>query len=295
MKQYLDLVRHIRDNGYDSPDRTGTGTRSVFGYQMRFNLADGFPLVTSKYTWFKGVVHELLWILRGETNIKALTDAGVHIWGEWADQNGDLGPVYGAQWRAFRFAYENLDSESDQEWVVGEVDQLQQLIEGLRDNPFSRRHIISAWAPGALPNERLSPQENALVGRMALAPCHCLVQFNVQQMPSGRKRINCKLTQRSADVFLGVPFNLASYALLTMMLAYHLGYEPGEFIWEGGDCHLYANHAEQVDELLKRAPLPLPEVRLNYPPSVQPWAVKPEMVELVGYQHHGKIPAPVAV
>ncbi len=298
MRQYLALVEHIRENGSFTHDRTGVGTYSVFGHQMRFNLRHGFPLVTSKYTWFKGVVHELLWILRGETNIASLQRAGVHIWDEWADGDGNLGPVYGAQWRAFRFAYENLDSESDQEWIVGEVDQLRELITNLRDNPFSRRHIISAWAPGELPSERYTAQENVRNGRMALAPCHCLVQFHVRKdVVTERNVLSCQLYQRSADVYLGVPFNIASYALLTRMLAYHLGYDVGDFIWSGGDCHLYANHMERVDVLLKRGPYlgALPAVSLNYPPEVLPWNVQPEMIELIGYQHNGKLPAPVAV
>ncbi|MBP8202623.1 MAG: thymidylate synthase [Pseudomonas sp.] len=264
MQQYLDLMRVVRETGTFKSDRTGTGTYSLFAQQMRFNLADGFPLVTTKKCHLKSIIHELLWFLQGDTNIKYLKDNGVRIWDEWADENGDLGPVYGYQWRS---------------WPApngGSIDQISTLIEMIKTNPDSRRLIVSAWNP-------------ALVEQMALPPCHALFQFYVAD-----GKLSCQLYQRSADIFLGVPFNIASYALLTMMVAQVCDLQLGEFIWTGGDCHLYANHLEQTDLQLTREPLPLPVMKLN--PEVKDLlAFKFEDFELLGYQAHPHIPAPVAV
>lgn len=264
MKQYLDLMRHVRDTGIDKADRTGTGTRSVFGYQMRFDLADGFPLVTTKKCHLRSIIHELLWFLQGDTNIKYLKDNGVRIWDEWADENGDLGPVYGYQWR---------------NWPVpnGEsIDQISKLVQMIKTNPDSRRLIVSAWNP-------------ALVDDMALPPCHALFQFYVAD-----GKLSCQLYQRSADIFLGVPFNIASYALLTLMLAQVCDLQPGEFIWSGGDCHLYSNHMEQVEEQLSRQPFPLPTMKIN-PEVKDVFAFRFEDFELCDYQAHPHIKAVVAV
>ncbi|MFO7277937.1 MAG: thymidylate synthase [Pseudomonadota bacterium] len=264
MKQYLDLLRHVRENGTRKHDRTGTGTLSVFGYQMRFPLAEGFPLVTTKKIHLRSVIYELLWFLRGETNIAWLRGNGVTIWDEWADENGELGPVYGRQWRA----WEAPDGRK--------IDQIARVVEQLRNDPDSRRIIVSAWNVGELE-------------RMALMPCHTLFQFYVAE-----RRLSCQLYQRSADVFLGVPFNIASYALLTHMLAQQCDLEPGEFIWTGGDCHLYLNHLAQADEQLSRTPFPLPRLRLRRrPPSIFDYTY--EDFEFVNYQHHPAIKAPVAV
>ncbi len=264
MQQYLDLMRVVRETGTFKSDRTGTGTYSLFAQQMRFNLADGFPLVTTKKCHLKSIIHELLWFLQGDTNIKYLKDNGVRIWDEWADENGDLGPVYGYQWRS---------------WPApngGSIDQISTLIEMIKTNPDSRRLIVSAWNP-------------ALVEQMALPPCHALFQFYVAD-----GKLSCQLYQRSADIFLGVPFNIASYALLTMMVAQVCDLQLGEFIWTGGDCHLYANHLEQTDLQLTREPLPLPVMKLN--PEVKDLlAFKFEDFELLGYQAHPHIAAPVAV
>ncbi len=264
MQQYLDLMRLVRETGTFKSDRTGTGTYSLFAQQMRFNLADGFPLVTTKKCHLKSIIHELLWFLQGDTNIKYLKDNGVRIWDEWADENGDLGPVYGYQWRS---------------WPApngGSIDQISTLIEMIKTNPDSRRLIVSAWNP-------------ALVEQMALPPCHALFQFYVAD-----GKLSCQLYQRSADIFLGVPFNIASYALLTMMVAQVCDLQLGEFIWTGGDCHLYANHLEQTDLQLTREPLPLPVMKLN--PEVKDLlAFKFEDFELLGYQAHPHIAAPVAV
>ncbi len=264
MKQYLDLMRLVRDTGTFKNDRTGTGTYSLFAQQMRFNLADGFPLVTTKKCHLKSIIHELLWFLQGDTNIKYLQDHGVRIWDEWADENGDLGPVYGYQWR-------NWPAPNG-----GSIDQISNLIQMIKTNPDSRRLIVSAWNP-------------ALVEQMALPPCHALFQFYVAD-----GKLSCQLYQRSADIFLGVPFNIASYALLTLMVAQVCGLQPGEFIWTGGDCHLYANHMEQTDLQLSREPLPLPVMKLN-PVVTDLLAFKFEDFELVGYQAHPHIKAPVAV
>lgn len=264
MKQYLDLMRHVRDHGVDKSDRTGTGTRSVFGHQMRFDLSAGFPLVTTKKCHLKSIIHELLWFLQGDTNIKYLQDNGVRIWDEWADENGDLGPVYGYQWRN----WPTPNGES--------IDQISKLIEMIKSNPDSRRLIVSAWNP-------------ALVDDMALPPCHALFQFYVAD-----GKLSCQLYQRSADIFLGVPFNIASYALLTMMVAQVCDLQLGDFIWSGGDCHLYSNHMEQVEEQLSREPLPLPTMRIN--PQVKSiFDFTFADFELCDYQAHPHIKAQVAV
>ncbi|MCC7258318.1 MAG: thymidylate synthase [Gammaproteobacteria bacterium] len=264
MRQYLDLLVHIRDHGQRKTDRTGTGTLSVFGYQMRFDLSAGFPLVTTKKLHLRSIVHELLWFLRGETNIAYLRQHGVSIWDEWADDNGDLGPVYGAQWRAWQAADGNR------------IDQIQQVIDTLRRDPDSRRMIVSAWNVAEIP-------------RMRLAPCHLLFQFYV-----AGGRLSCQLYQRSADAFLGVPFNIASYALLTHMVAQQADLGVGEFIWTGGDCHLYLNHLEQAAEQLGREPLALPQLSLRRrPASISDYVFEDVAVE--GYQSHPAIRAPVAV
>lgn len=264
MKQYLDLMRHVREHGTFKSDRTGTGTYSVFGHQMRFDLGEGFPLVTTKKCHLKSIVHELLWFLKGSTNIAYLKENGVSIWDEWADENGDLGPVYGYQWRS---------------WPAPDgrhIDQIANLMAMLKNNPDSRRLIVSAWNP-------------ALIDEMALPPCHALFQFYVAD-----GKLSCQLYQRSADIFLGVPFNIASYALLTLMVAQVAGLQPGEFIWTGGDCHLYANHLEQTDLQLTRQPLPLPTMKIN--PEVKDlFDFRFEDFELVGYEAHPHIKAPVAV
>ena len=264
MKLYLDLMRHVRDHGVDKSDRTGTGTRSVFGHQMRFDLNAGFPLVTTKKCHLKSIIHELLWFLQGDTNIKYLQDNGVRIWDEWADENGDLGPVYGYQWR--NWPAPNGES----------IDQISKLIEMIKSNPDSRRLIVSAWNP-------------ALVDDMALPPCHALFQFYVAD-----GKLSCQLYQRSADIFLGVPFNIASYALLTMMVAQVCDLQLGDFIWSGGDCHLYSNHMEQVEEQLSREPLPLPTIRIK--PQVKSiFDFTFADFELCDYQAHPHIKAQVAV
>jgi len=277
MKQYLDLLRHVREKGTFKGDRTGTGTYSVFGYQMRFDLSEGFPLVTTKKIHFKSVVHELLWFLKGDTNTQYLKDNGVRIWDEWADENGDLGPVYGFQWRN----WPNANGAS--------VDQVKQVVEQLKTNPNSRRIIISAWNPSDLPDETISPQQNVKEGRMALAPCHAFFQFYVSE-----GKLSCQLYQRSADIFLGVPFNIASYALLTMMLAQVCDLEPGDFVHTLGDAHLYTNHQEQVELQLSRDPLPLPQMKLN-PEIKDIFDFTFDDFELVDYQHHEHIKGIVAV
>jgi len=264
MKPYLDLMRHVLEHGTDKSDRTGTGTRSVFGYQMRFNLQDGFPLLTTKKLHLRSIIHELLWFLRGDTNIQYLRDNNVTIWDEWADENGDLGPVYGYQWRS---------------WPTpdgGSIDQIANLIEQIKRNPDSRRLIVSAWNP-------------ALVDEMALPPCHAMFQFYV-----AAGKLSCQLYQRSADIFLGVPFNIASYALLTMMLAQVCGLQAGEFVHTLGDAHLYSNHFEQAKLQLTREPRPLPTMTLN--PAVDNlFDFKYEDFELSGYDPHPHIKAAVAV
>ncbi|MFY0613287.1 MAG: thymidylate synthase [Hyphomicrobiaceae bacterium] len=264
MQQYLDLMRHVRDNGVEKTDRTGTGTRSVFGYQMRFDLADGFPLVTTKKLHTKSIIHELLWFLKGDTNIAYLKDNGVSIWNEWADETGDLGPVYGRQWRA----WPAIDG--------GAIDQIAELIETIKTQPDSRRMIVSAWNPADIPD-------------MALAPCHCLFQFYVAD-----GRLSCQLYQRSADIFLGVPFNIASYALLTQMIAQVTRLQPGDFVHTFGDAHLYLNHLEQADLQLSRTPAPLPQMTIKR--DVRSiFDFRYEDFELSGYAPAAHIKAPVAV
>ncbi len=264
MQQYLDLMRHVRDTGVFKDDRTGTGTYSVFGYQMRFDLADGFPLVTTKKIHTKSVIHELLWFLKGDTNVAYLNENGVSIWDEWADEHGDLGPVYGAQWRSWAAA----DGST--------VDQISDVVRQIRTNPDSRRLIVSAWNV---------PQ----IANMALPPCHCLFQFYVAD-----GKLSCQLYQRSADIFLGVPFNIASYALLTMMMAQATGLEAGEFVHTFGDAHLYANHLEQADEQLQRTPYALPTMTLN-PDATDIFGFAYDDFTLDGYRFHPHIPAAVAV
>jgi thymidylate synthase len=264
MKQYLDLMQHILDNGTRKEDRTGTGTISVFGYQMRFNLQEGFPLVTTKKVHLKSIIHELLWFLKGETNIKYLKENGVSIWDEWADANGELGPVYGSQWRS---------------WPTpdgGHIDQIQQVVNQLKSNPDSRRIIVSAW-------------NVAEINNMKLPPCHAFFQFYV-----ANGKLSCQLYQRSADTFLGVPFNIASYALLTLMMAQVCDLEPGEFIWTGGDTHLYSNHLEQAELQLTREPKPLPQMKLN--PDVKDiFGFKYEDFKLENYESWPAIKGQVAV
>jgi thymidylate synthase len=264
MRQYLDFMRHVRDHGHRKADRTGTGTLSVFGHQLRFDLAAGFPLVTTKKVHTKSIIHELLWFLRGESNVRSLQAAGVTIWDEWADPDGNLGPVYGHQWRS---------------WPTpdgGRVDQIGELVAEIRRNPDSRRLIVSAWNVGDIP-------------RMKLPPCHAFFQFYVAD-----RRLSCQLYQRSADIFLGVPFNIASYALLTHLVAQQCDLDVGEFIWTGGDCHLYDNHIEQVATQLAREPFPLPRLAiLRRPPTIFDYRF--EDFTIVDYQCHPAIKAPVAV
>lgn len=325
MKQYLDLLRQVREHGTFKSDRTGTGTYSVFGYQMRFDLADGFPLVTTKKCHLKSIIHELLWFLKGDTNIRYLKDNGVSIWDEWADENGDLGPVYGKQWRSWLSWNNDGEPTKEGSWqsmYLDQIDQITQVIEQLKTTPDSRRLIVSAWNVGQL-------------HLMALAPCHVLFQFYsaplmadeleaeirkrglseeylrgscnvgmnslgtylnrfVEEHQVTSRRLSCQLYQRSADIFLGVPFNIASYALLTLMIAQVTNHAPGEFIWTGGDCHLYANHLEQADLQLSREPLPLPKLLLA--PHVQDIDdFVYDDFTLLDYQHHPAIKAPVAV
>jgi thymidylate synthase len=264
MKQYLNFLEHILHNGTHKTDRTGTGTQSVFGYQMRFDLAQGFPLVTTKKLHLKSIIHELLWFLRGDTNTRYLQDNGVSIWNEWADKDGNLGPVYGKQWRS----WETIDGNT--------IDQISQLIHDIKNNPDSRRLIVSAWNVGEL-------------NKMALPPCHLLFQFYV-----ANEKLSCQLYQRSADAFLGVPFNIASYALLTHMIAQQCDLAVGDFIWTGGDCHLYSNHLEQATLQLTRAPYPLPQLIIQRKPaSIFDYCFDDFAIE--NYQCHPAIKAPVAV
>ncbi len=264
MQQYLDLLRTVLETGVDRPDRTGTGTRSIFGYQMRFDLAEGFPLLTTKKLHIRSIVYELLWFLRGETNVRWLQENKVRIWDEWADENGDLGPVYGSQWRSWPDGH------------GGTIDQISKVMEAIRTRPESRRHIVSAWNP-------------AEVDEMALPPCHCLFQFYVAD-----GRLSCQLYQRSGDVFLGVPFNIASYALLTSMAAQVTGLKPGEFVHSFGDVHLYANHFDQAREQLGRAPRPLPKLRMN-PAKTSIFDFAFEDFAFEDYDPHPHIKAEVAV
>ena len=264
MRPYLELMQLVREHGTRREDRTGTGTLSVFGHQMRFDLAEGFPAVTTKKLHFRSIIHELLWFLRGETNIAYLRENRVRIWDEWADEKGDLGPVYGAQWRSWP------TPDGDQ------IDQIARVVDQIRNEPHSRRIIVNAWNVGQL-------------DEMALAPCHALFQFYVAD-----GRLSCQLYQRSADIFLGLPFNIASYSLLTHMIAHQTGLAPGEFVWTGGDCHLYLNHLEQADEQLTREPRPRPRLILHrHPPSIFDYRI--EDFEIADYDPHPHIAAPVAV
>jgi len=269
MQAYLDLLSKVLNEGVEKADRTGTGTRSLFGYQMRFDLAQGFPLVTTKKLHLKSIIHELLWFLKGDTNIAYLKENGVGIWDEWADAQGNLGPVYGAQWRSWKTA----DGRT--------IDQIASVIHDLKTNPFSRRHIVTAWNPGE-------------IGDMALAPCHCLFQFYVAEGKDGVRRLSCQLYQRSGDVFLGVPFNIASYALLTHMIAQVTGLAPGDFVHTFGDAHLYLNHLKQAEEQLSRSPRALPRLKLN--PAVNSiFDFRFEDIEISGYEPWPAIKAEVAV
>jgi thymidylate synthase len=274
MKQYLDLLEHINSQGTVKTDRTGTGTKSVFGYQMRFDLSEGFPLVTTKKIHVKSVIHELLWFLKGSTNVDYLQENGVRIWNEWADENGNLGPVYGHQWR-------NWNSEG--------IDQIQGVIETLKSNPDSRRMLVSAWNPSVLPDTSISFSENVKNNKAALPPCHAFFQFYVAD-----NKLSCQLYQRSADVFLGVPFNIGSYALLTLMMAQVCGYQAGDFIHTFGDVHIYSNHQEQVKEQLSRSPKPLPTMKLN-PKIKNIFDFTYEDFELVNYDPHPLIKGKVAI
>lgn len=264
MKQYLELLSHVLEQGVDRGDRTGTGTRSVFGHQMRFDLSQGFPLLTTKKLHIRSIIHELLWFIQGDTNIAYLNEHGVSIWDEWADEHGDLGPVYGRQWRS----WQKPDGQA--------IDQLAELLDGLKHNPASRRHIITAWNP-------------ADVGDMALPPCHCLFQFYVAE-----DRLSCQLYQRSADIFLGVPFNIASYALLTHMMAHITGLQVGDFVHSLGDAHLYLNHVDQARLQLQRSPGPLPQLELINPPD-ELTDFRFEHIKLSGYEAAPSIAAPIAV
>ena len=274
MKQYHDLVKHVLANGNEKGDRTGTGTKSVFGYQMRFDLSEGFPMVTTKKLHLKSIIYELLWFLNGDTNVKYLQDNGVRIWNEWADENGDLGPVYGHQWR---------------NWNSEEIDQIKEVVETLKNNPNSRRMLVSAWNPSVLPDTSVSFSENVANGKAALPPCHAFFQFYVAD-----GKLSCQLYQRSADIFLGVPFNIASYALFTMMMAQVCGYKAGDFIHTFGDAHIYNNHLEQLELQLSREPKPLPTMKLN--PEVKDiFSFKFEDFTLENYEHHPHIKGTVAV
>ena len=274
MKQYLDLVSHVLDNGNEKGDRTGTGTKSVFGHQMRFDLSEGFPMVTTKKLHLKSIIYELLWFLKGDTNTDYLTENGVKIWNAWSDENGDLGPVYGHQWR---------------NWNSDEIDQISEVIETLKTNPNSRRMLVSAWNPSVLPDTSKSFSENVANNKAALPPCHAFFQFYVSN-----GKLSCQLYQRSADIFLGVPFNIASYALLTLMMAQVCGYEAGEFIHTFGDAHIYSNHIEQVETQLSRDPRPLPKMTLN-PEITSIFDFTYEDFTLEGYDPHPHIKGAVAV
>lgn len=284
MKQYQDLLRHVMENGNEKGDRTGTGTKSVFGYQMRFDLSQGFPMVTTKKLHLKSIIHELLWFLNGDTNIKYLQDNGVKIWNEWADENGDLGPVYGHQWR---------------NWNSEDIDQIKDIVETLKNNPNSRRMLISAWNPSVLPDTSKSFSENVTNGKAALPPCHAFFQFYVsspspEDGENARPKLSLQLYQRSADIFLGVPFNIASYALFTMMMAQVCGYEAGEFIHTFGDAHIYSNHFEQVELQLSREPKKLPNIKIN--PGVKDiFGFKFEDFSLENYDPHPHIKGKVAI
>ncbi|NQV62351.1 MAG: thymidylate synthase [Cryomorphaceae bacterium] len=274
MKQYHDLLNHVLKNGVQKGDRTGTGTLSVFGYQMRFNLSEGFPMVTTKKLHLKSIVYELLWFLKGDTNIGYLQENGVRIWNEWADSNGDLGPVYGKQWR---------------NWNGEEIDQIKEVIQSIKENPNSRRMIVSAWNPSVLPDPKTSFEENVAKGKAALPPCHAFFQFYVAE-----GKLSCQLYQRSADIFLGVPFNIASYALLTMMMAQVCGLEAGDFIHTFGDAHIYNNHMEQIELQLSRTPKDLPKMTLN-PEIKDIFDFNFEDFTLENYDPHPHIKGAVAI
>lgn len=274
MKQYHDLIKHVLETGAEKGDRTGTGTLSVFGYQMRFDLSEGFPVVTTKKVHLKSIIYELLWFLKGETNIRYLQENGVRIWNEWADENGNLGPVYGHQWR---------------HWNDQEIDQIKDVVETLKKNPNSRRMLVSAWNPSVMPDTSVSFSQNVANGKAALPPCHAFFQFYVAD-----GKLSCQLYQRSADIFLGLPFNIASYALLTMMIAQVCGLQAGEFIHTLGDAHIYNNHREQVELQLSRAPKTLPTMRIN-PEVADIFDFKFEDFELQDYHPHPAIKGKVSV
>ena len=283
MKQYHDLIKHVLENGNEKGDRTGTGTKSVFGHQMRFDLSEGFPMVTTKKLHLKSIIYELLWFLNGDTNIKYLQENGVRIWNEWADKDGNLGPVYGHQWR---------------NWNNDEIDQISDIVQTLKSNPDSRRMLVSAWNPSVMPNTSNSFSENVSNGKAALPPCHAFFQFYVSapeiEGDHSTRKLSCQLYQRSADIFLGVPFNIASYALLTMMMAQVCGYQPGDFVHTFGDAHIYNNHIEQVELQLSRECRPLPKMLLN--PSIKDiFGFKFDDFTLTGYNPHPHIKGAVAI
>ncbi|WHN65210.1 thymidylate synthase [Cysteiniphilum sp. QT6929] len=277
MQQYLNFLRHIKEHGVTKTDRTGTGTQSVFGYQMRFDLSEGFPLVTTKKIHIKSVIHELLWFLKGDTNNNYLAENGVRIWNDWALEDGSLGPIYGKQWRS----WQTPDGQV--------IDQIEEAVNLIKTRPDSRRIIVNSWNPSVLPDESISPQDNVRMGKAALPPCHTLFQFYVAD-----GKLSCMLTQRSADAFLGVPFNIASYALLTHIVAKECDLEVGDFIWSGGDCHIYSNHHEQINEQLTRTPLPLPTLQIKRK-ALTVFDYQFDDFEIVNYQCHPAIKAQVAV
>tara|TARA_B100001769_G_scaffold181682_1_gene143596 strand:+ start:251 stop:1087 length:837 start_codon:yes stop_codon:yes gene_type:complete len=278
LKQYLDLLQKILDEGEVKDDRTGTGTKSFFGHQMRFDLSQGFPILTTKKIFFKGVIYELLWFLDGSTDNTLLKENGVHIWDEWETEKGDLGPIYGFQWRNW------VDQNNGQH-----IDQIEQVIEQIQSNPSSRRIIVNAWNVADLPDESISPQENVKLGKMSLAPCHALFQFFVSQ-----GKLSCQLYQRSCDTFLGLGFNIASYSLLTHMIAQQCDLGVGDFIWTGGDVHLYLNHLDQANQQLKREPYPLPKLKINRKPA-SIFDYEYEDFELINYESHPHISAPISI
>lgn len=304
MKQYLDLINDILDNGSVRSDRTGTGTVGVFGRQLRFDLSEGFPLVTTKKVFLRGIIEELLWFLRGETNIQSLLDKDVHIWDDWATEKGEIGPLYGPQWRAWKGkAASSYHTGLNRE----RIDQISALIEGLKNKPFSRRHIVSAWNVEDLPDESISPQDNVRLGRMALAPCHCFFQFYVDDVlengnpvidrrtGKAMRKLSCQLYQRSADAALGVPFNIASYALLTMMVAQCVDMVPGEFVHTFGDAHVYLNHVETfLEKQATRKPFPLPQLKIRTD-CTDIFGFSVSDFELVGYQCHPGVSYKIAV
>ena len=277
MRNYLDLLEDILESGCQRGDRTGTGTKSVFGRQLRFDLAKGFPLVTTKRVHIPSVVHELLWFIKGDTNVKYLQENGVKIWNEWATEDGELGPIYGNQWRSWKSPDGSV------------IDQLADVIEQIKKNPYSRRHIVSAWNPADLPDEGISPQENVEKGKMALAPCHTLFQFYV-----AKGKLSMQLYQRSCDVFLGLPFNIASYSLLTHMIADQCDLDVGDFVWSSGDTHLYSNHTEQAITQVKREPLKLPTLKIKRK-AKDLFDYTADDFEFENYEHHPAIKAPISI